>query len=156
MVILVGHDGSDFSQAALRWALTQASISGSPVTLARAWTIRSAPTPATFERGFVPPAAEFEKAVVDALAADTASVRAEFPDVDVTLRAVRGPAVNALLSAAADADMLVLGPRGIGGFKGLLLGSVSEQLIQHAPCTTVVVREKSKPAASADRTAPLD
>lgn len=155
MSILVGHDGSHFSDAALRWALRQSRATGDAVTVARAWTIRSAPTPATFERGYVPPITDFEKAVDEAIGADIAPVLAEFPGVEVTTKPVRGPAVNALLEAAGSADMLVLGPRGLGGFLGLRLGSVSEQLVSHAPCTVVIVREDDS-AAEADRTLPLD
>jgi nucleotide-binding universal stress UspA family protein len=52
---------------------------------------------------------------------------------------VDGPAL-ALLVAAEGADLLVVGARGLGGFKSLLLGSVSQQVVQHAPCPVVIVR----------------
>lgn len=155
MTVLVGHDGSRYSDDALRWALSHASATGSDVTVARAWTIRSAPTPETFERGYVPPIEDFEKAVEQSLAADIADILAEFPNVSCTLAALRGPAANVLLAAAESAELLVLGPRGVGGFKGLFLGSVSEQLVTHAPCSVVVVRA-GDPASTSDRTAPLD
>ena len=62
-------------------------------------------------------------------------------DVEVTPRLIADahPA-EALVDAAADAELLVIGSRGRGGFKGLLLGSVSQQCVQHARCPVIVVR----------------
>ena len=59
--------------------------------------------------------------------------------LQVEIEAVRGDAAPALLSAAGDAALLVVGTRGRGGFKGLLLGSVSAKVTHHAPCPVVVV-----------------
>jgi nucleotide-binding universal stress UspA family protein len=56
---------------------------------------------------------------------------------------VQGPAAKVLVEASAAADLLVVGTRGYGGFKGALLGSVSQQVTQHAHCSVVVVREKT-------------
>jgi nucleotide-binding universal stress UspA family protein len=58
----------------------------------------------------------------------------------------RGAAAGVLLDAARDADLLVVGSRGLGGFRGLLLGSVSSKMAAHAPCPVVIVR----PAAPQD------
>jgi nucleotide-binding universal stress UspA family protein len=57
------------------------------------------------------------------------------------LHAAHAPAATALLAAAEHADLLVVGSRGIGGFAGLLLGSTSEQLVRHAHCPVLVVRD---------------
>jgi nucleotide-binding universal stress UspA family protein len=54
--------------------------------------------------------------------------------------AVQGQAAGVLLHASRDADLLVVGSRGLGGFRGLLLGSVSRQCVDHASCPVVVVR----------------
>jgi nucleotide-binding universal stress UspA family protein len=54
-------------------------------------------------------------------------------------RVVAGPAAGAILDLATDATLIVVGSRGLGGFKGLLLGSVSQQVAHHAPCPVVVV-----------------
>jgi nucleotide-binding universal stress UspA family protein len=62
------------------------------------------------------------------------------PAIDVMVRALEGPAVSVLIDAARGADLLVLGSRGLGGFTGLLVGSVSQQCIQHAPCPVTIHR----------------
>ena len=59
--------------------------------------------------------------------------------VDVERRTVNDLPARGLLDSAADADLLVVGARGRGGFRGLLLGSVSQQAAQHAPCPVVIV-----------------
>ena len=61
-------------------------------------------------------------------------------DLDVEARAVHGAPAAVLLEAAANASMLVVGARGVGGFAGLALGSVSQQVLRHAPCTVIVAR----------------
>jgi nucleotide-binding universal stress UspA family protein len=72
-------------------------------------------------------------------------------DVDVEVIAVQGEQASAaLIDAAQDADLLVVGSRGVGGFKGLLLGSVSQQCAHHSPCPVVIVgpSDADDPAAS--------
>jgi nucleotide-binding universal stress UspA family protein len=60
--------------------------------------------------------------------------------VEIERSVVEGPPTAALLGAVTEDDLLVVGSRGRGGFAGLLLGSVSEQVAQHAPCPVVIVR----------------
>lgn len=144
--IVVGHDGSNFANQALRWALEMAQRAEMPVTIVRAWTMRTAPRPKTQEIGFVPPSADFADAVRQKLTADVAELLAAFPDVDVTLQVDRGQPANVLVDAAEHASLLVVGPRGLGGFKGLVLGSVSEHAVESAPCPVVVVRDEDDPA----------
>ena len=59
---------------------------------------------------------------------------------ELLLQSVAGPAAQALMQSAAHAELLVVGARGVGGLRGVLLGSVSRQCAHHAPCPTVVVR----------------
>jgi nucleotide-binding universal stress UspA family protein len=62
------------------------------------------------------------------------------PSVEVEALAVQGQPADVLLAEAADAQLIVVGRRGLGGFKSLLLGSVSQQVVQHATCPVVVVQ----------------
>lgn len=144
--IVVGHDGSSFSDQALRWALELAQRASMPVTVVRAWTMRTAPRPKTQEFGYVPPSADYADAVRERLAESTRDILAEFPDVDVTLEVERGQPATVVVEASRGASLLVVGPRGLGGFKGLMLGSVSEHAVGAASCPVVVVRDAGDPA----------
>lgn len=64
----------------------------------------------------------------------------------VTGEIVQGNAAAVLLRAAENADLLVVGSHGLGGFAGLLLGSVSTQVLHHAPCPVLVLRTRSRTA----------
>ncbi len=61
--------------------------------------------------------------------------------LEIEKKVVEGQAAPALVEAAREASMLVVGSRGMGGFSGLLLGSVSQECAHHATCTLVIVRE---------------
>ena len=88
---------------------------------------------------------EATAAELKALVADVVGDR--FPDLEVEERVVCGSASTVLIDEGSTADMLVVGSRGLGGFKGLLLGSVSHQVVTHAPCPTVIVpRRDEQPA----------
>ncbi|WP_293784587.1 universal stress protein [uncultured Aeromicrobium sp.] len=153
--IVVGHDGSPFADRALEWALEWAEKTGLGVTVARAWTLRTAPRPSTWEPGYVPPAEDFAAAVRERLERDVADLVRERPDVEVQYATPRGPASNGLLDLSATAALVAVGPRGRGGFKGLVLGSVSEAVVRHAKCPVVVVRSVENPADT-ERSADLD
>jgi nucleotide-binding universal stress UspA family protein len=103
----------------------------------------------------VPPADDFEAVVRERLAKEVDPIAAEFPDVKVILETPHGPAGRELLKAAVNARLLVVGTRGMGGFKGLLMGSVSNQVVEHAPCDVLVVRKGTDEPAP-DRRVPLD
>ncbi len=139
-LIVVGVDASESSEAALAWALREGAVRGDPVQVLAAWSYldQTAVTGHDFT-------ADFDEA--DALVAVHAiveKVRAEVgtaADVEVRETAVCDLPARALLEAAASADLLVVGARGVGGFTGLLLGSVSQQCVHHSPCPVVVVRD---------------
>jgi nucleotide-binding universal stress UspA family protein len=133
--IVVGLDGSEGSQAAFRWALDEARARQAPVRLLHAWQPaivggdKFLPT-----RPDADAMAEVARHLVDAAVAaeDTEGVTVEQVEV-------RGAVTEAMLGEAADASLVVVGSRGRGGFAGLLLGSVSQQLARHSATPVVVV-----------------
>lgn len=153
--VVVGFDGSDFSREALRKGLWLASRIGGPVVVVRAWTISNAPRPKTWAPGYVPPVDDFAEAVLEQLKAQTAPLVAEYPDVPVTYSAPHGAAGRELIRASEGAQVVVVGTRGLGGFSGLLLGSVSDQVVEHAHCDVLVTRRRSGDQAP-PRSLPLD
>ena len=136
--ILVGHDGSSRSGEAVRWAADMAQRLGTKLHVLRAWSLTTAPRPETMDFGYVPPPEDFEKAVLDQLARDIEHLGLP-TGCDVALHAARGQSSARLLEAAENADMLVVGARGAGGFKGLVFGSTADQVVRNAPCPVVVV-----------------
>jgi nucleotide-binding universal stress UspA family protein len=158
--VVVGHDGSRFADRAVRTALSWAEKAGLPVTVLRSWSLTSAPRPESMKDGFVPPLSDFADAVRRDLEADVAPLVAERPGVEVTYETPHKPAAQALIDASEDAVLLVVGTRGRGGFKGLLLGSATEQCVRHAHCPVLVVRGRQGAddldEAGADRTVRLD
>jgi len=153
--IVVGNDGSDFSRLALRKALWLARQLNAELHVVRAWSISTTPRPSTWSPGYVPPAEDFEAVVKERVTREIASLSAEFPEVTVIVETPHGPAGRELLKASANARLLVVGTRGSGGFRGLLMGSVSNQVVEHAPCDVLVVR-RGTDEASPDRRVPLD
>lgn len=137
--IIVGVDGSGHSQRALEWAMKEAAIRHAPLTVL---TVHQA------VRGIYGGVAVFpddpeltEKASAAAQEeADTvlAGLGGSRP-ASVTVRAVNGFPVEELISASKDADMIVLGSRGAGGFARLMMGSVAGQVAQHAHCPVLIV-----------------
>lgn len=137
--MLVGLDGSPDSRAALRWAASVAAARGLPLHALWAWQYPSDAVVSVGPLHFGDPdevalAVEAElRSVVESELGEAAA--------HVTLEVGRGPAAAALLRAARQGTvMLVVGSRGLGGFQGLLLGSVSRQLCEHAPCPVTVLR----------------
>jgi nucleotide-binding universal stress UspA family protein len=136
--VVVGDDGSRCAAAAVREAAADAERRGTTLHVVRAWSIASAERPADVPPGIVPSVLEFEAAT---LAAARARVEALLDtSVPVEVHAVHANAVKALIGASETAELLVIGTRGLGGFKNLVLGSVAEQCIRHAASSVLVVR----------------
>jgi nucleotide-binding universal stress UspA family protein len=158
--VVVGHDGSRFADRAVRTALSWASKTDLPVRILRSWSLTTAPRPESMKPGYVPPLADFAAAVLRDLEGDVAPLVADFPDVEVSYETPHKPAARALIDASEEAALLVVGTRGRGGFKGLLLGSVTEQVVRHAQCPVLVSRGRhggdDLDEAGADRSIPLD
>jgi nucleotide-binding universal stress UspA family protein len=137
-LIIVGVDGSAAGHAAVRWAADDALRMHAEVRLVTAvhhrwpYDIPKFPTREWQD--------EMIKSGEKVLAEAENIVRDRQPTVEVTTRLVEGPAAVVLREQAKDATEIVIGSRGLGGFAGALLGSVSTHVAGHAPCPVVVVR----------------
>ncbi|HEY6746617.1 MAG TPA: universal stress protein, partial [Mycobacteriales bacterium] len=139
--VVVAIDEKDPDLAMLRWAAAEAVAEGTRLVVVHIceWLEgRRKPRPMAGSRHPVLRVGA-ERVVGAALDA----VRAEFPDLDVTGEIGTGRPTPALLELSEEAAMVVVGARGIGGFPGLLMGSVSGQLAEHALCPVAVVRPVS-------------
>jgi nucleotide-binding universal stress UspA family protein len=135
--IIAGYDGSPGSAEAVEWAVCEARLRNLPLTICHAWTSAYAPA-----AGPVDPALENAEAV---LAQGVSHAQACDCSVTTQPLLVCGPPTRVLCEQCAGAGMLVVGSRGIGGFAGLLLGSVSFQVATHAPVPVTVVRGHWRP-----------
>lgn len=136
--IVVGHDGSRASGAVVRRAGDLAKRLGVTLHVIRVWNLATAPRPDSMVGGYVPPFAEFEQAVIADLKDDCAAAGLG-DDVEIQLYALRGQATECLVAAASKAEMLVVGARGAGGFKGLRFGSTATQVVRHSSVPVLVV-----------------
>jgi nucleotide-binding universal stress UspA family protein len=141
--IFVGVDGSDHSRLALGWALREAVHRRMPLTVV---SVRPTPVrPATDIYWAVPDLPEDarnEEAELQALREFVNKVADETGETppDITLVMEKGDPAEVLIGASRDADLLVVGSRGSGGFARLMLGSVSSKVVHHAASPVVVIR----------------
>jgi nucleotide-binding universal stress UspA family protein len=137
--VVVGVDGSKLSAKAIDFAFDQAEALGARVIAVHAWTSPFL----TYDDGQT--MLQFGEAEVQEsgrvlVAESVAGAMADHPDVECETRLISGRAARALLVAAESASLVVVGSRGRGGFTGLLLGSVSQSVLHHAPCPVAIVR----------------
>ena len=139
--IVVGVDGSPFSDDALEWAYAQAHVTGAELVVLHCWEY-----PYLGVIDFVGMDERIRATSHDGaealLDATVSHLRASHPDDNVTLTPLllEGNPAWTLLDAAKDADLIVIGSRGRSGLKTLLLGSVSHVVVTHAETPVVVVR----------------
>jgi nucleotide-binding universal stress UspA family protein len=138
-VIVVGVDGSAASKEALRWAFEEARLRRSSIRAVYAWLY-----PQIGGRGYIPPdlldSELLRQTAQERLDSVVGDVAGASHGVELEGVVTEGPAAKVLVEAAQEAELLVVGSRGRGGFAGLLLGSVSQQCAHHAPCPLVIVR----------------
>lgn len=140
--IVVGVDGSPGSRSALRWAVAEARLRGASVEVATAYSMSYVA---------MNPELAYLEASSEALVARVKEMQARLvaeegtPELTIMQRVVPGPAAGALVQVAQGAELLVVGSRGRGRVRDLLLGSVSSYVAHHAPCPVVVVRGSSLP-----------
>ncbi|MEN3307075.1 MAG: hypothetical protein V7603_3277 [Micromonosporaceae bacterium] len=143
--ILVGYDGATGSGAALRWALSEAARRGLGVRLARVLDLPRGSAPfAARASGIEAHMLDEAKVALDKVGSEaTTELHGAVP---ITTVALPGSVIDTLCEQSGEASMVVLGSRGMGGFAGLLLGSVSVAVAAHAHSPVVVVRENMSAA----------
>ncbi|HVU77855.1 MAG TPA: universal stress protein [Gaiellaceae bacterium] len=143
-MIVVGVDGSEGGASALEFAAEEAALRKTPLRIVAAWEIPVAAygagslapplDPATFDA--------FREAAEKVADEAAATVQRLQPSLEVETHVAAGQPAVALIEQGAAADLIVVGRRGLGGFKSLLLGSVSQQVVHHAGCPVVVVQQR--------------
>lgn len=137
--IVVGHDGSSAAHEAMRWAVDEGRLRGHVVHVVRAWVLSGVIRDMGGFSAGVPSFDEAGTWVEEQLQASLATCEPE--GVQVHTHVIHEASTDVILAAAVSADMVVLGNRGRGGFAGAIIGSVAENVVRHAPCTVVVVRQ---------------
>lgn len=136
--VVVGVDGPEGSENALAYAFDQASARRVRLDVVHAWWM-------TATGGLSVDLLRDEQNLQRlGLAESLAGWSEKFPDVEVTTHLPVGPPMLALLEQAKHAELLVVGSRGLGGFRRLTLGSVSHGVLQHAHCPVAVVRSRTE------------
>jgi nucleotide-binding universal stress UspA family protein len=140
--IVVGVDGSAGSLTALAWAVTETRLRGSSLHVVMAWQRPPSIGSANVWGMGIDPSRHDQSLMASATADEASRLAAEAVRVEVvpvSSEAIEGHPAGVLLSASNDADLLVVGARGHGGFAGALLGSVSQHVVTHARCPVVVI-----------------
>ena len=139
--IVVGVDGSQCARAALEFAAREAALREARLRIICAWEI----PPAVFAGGFAPgldqPTLDgFRDGAETVVREAVAAAQQLQSTIACEGKAVQGQPAEVLLQEAREADLIVVGNRGHGGFASLLLGSISHQVVHHASCPVTVVR----------------
>ncbi len=137
--VVVGLDTSPLSRVVLEFALEAAAVRGLDLLAMQLWQqpehddVFATPIP-------LPSPAELQQRMQRRLAEQVAGYSDKYPDVRIQKIAQRGHPVSALTRASHDAELVVVGHRGRGGYSGMLLGSVAAGVLHHAHCPVAVVR----------------
>jgi nucleotide-binding universal stress UspA family protein len=137
--VVAGVDGSMGGIHAARWAAAEAARRGLPLRLVAAHSWMKAGLAGSAELS-VDPRAILRDVSLDHLRAAEVAATQVAPQLEVEQVEVNGSPVPVLKAESALAELVVLGKRGLGGFTGLLIGSVAVELAAHAACPVVVVR----------------
>lgn len=139
--VVVGVDGSPASVKAVVWATHEAKLRNSEIEILHSWSMPFVVDP----MAMMPMMFPVEEMVADAKKVVAGAVEI-IAGIDAKARVItrieRGSASEHLITAGKSADLLVVGSRGHGGFAGLLLGSVAQQVANHATCPVVIVPAK--------------
>jgi nucleotide-binding universal stress UspA family protein len=139
--VIVGVDGSPQAEAALRWAARIAKAEGASIQVVCAWEYATGYGWATVPMGY-----SLEDDMKELAQTSINAVFGDTPPVDLSVSVVEANPAQALIAAGKNALMIVVGSRGRGGFAGLLLGSVSQKVAEHASCSVLVIHGHSDAA----------
>lgn len=140
---MVGVDGSEHARRALDWAAEEARLRGWKIVAVHAYAVPPlylAPDPVLATPPPLPDpelSQRLEESAGKLLAEEIERLDAD--DLTIERLVSAGSAADALLQEAKEGDILVVGSRGLGGFRGLMLGSVGQQVAHHAPCPVVIL-----------------
>jgi nucleotide-binding universal stress UspA family protein len=137
--VLVGVDGSPSSRVALTWAAAEAAEHQADLVVVNVWE-HTLPPPTgsvSVSERYVP---DPSQRTAEDLVQEIKEVLGEDPPVQVQPKVKQGNPAQVLIELSAEADLLVVGTRGHGGFRGLVLGSVSQHVAAYAKCSVAVVR----------------
>lgn len=146
--VMVGYDGSSASEAATHWAAREAVSRRLPLVLAHAFT----PPIGGFADGYISSVGadvvtSMQEGAEASLRDMAAMLRTAHPGLEVHQEVMVASPPAALVEASDGATILVVGTRGLGGFRGLILGSVGVQVATHAHCPVIVLRGEAAPGA---------
>ena len=136
--IVVAVDGSDGSREALRFAVEEARLRNAALRVVTAWSVPALAYGGGYAVMAIDPV-RYEDAATALSEQALASLAEETAGIDIERVVREGQAAEVVIDEARGADLVIVGSRGHGGFANLLLGSVSHQIAQHAPCTVVIV-----------------
>jgi nucleotide-binding universal stress UspA family protein len=142
--VVVGVDGSRGSSEALHWAIAEARLRNAPLRAIHAWPYLQPAVPPLLGYPYSAESVDFivedRQQAAEQMLERATSELASVHDIEIERVIGEGSAARVLIDAVGEDDLLVVGSRGHGGFSSLLLGSVSQQCAQHAPCPVVIVR----------------
>lgn len=142
--VVVGVDGSDHARRAVRHAVEEAKRRGAALDVVTAVT-----EPAMFmDPVMVPPPPRDELRAAGLEVIDQSLAGVDTGSLTVERISVVGGTSKVLCEAAEGADLLVVGSRGLGGFRGLLVGSITQQVVAHSPCPVLVVVPENRRAVA--------
>ncbi len=141
--VVVGVDGSPASAMALAWAARYAKAMGATLRAVLAWHYPAAAGQAPIGVAPASVTGDVERSRHEELDKAIAATLGDSPAIELERRIAYGHPSQVLIEQSQDADLLVVGSRGHGGFAGMLLGSVSTHCVTHAACPVTVVRTPS-------------
>jgi nucleotide-binding universal stress UspA family protein len=141
--IVVGADGSDAARAAVEFAADEAALRAARLRIVCAWEIPPTVYAGVFAPGLDQSAIDGFREGAEIVVKQAIDIAKELqPEVECEGRAAQGQSAEVLLAESRDADLIVVGNRGRGGFASLLLGSVSHQVVHYAGCPVTVVHAR--------------